>query len=267
MGLSCSPPASICPRRNFPIPGSKRQRDVACALERRGVRRSRSRRMICIAKRLVTALAVVALSAAAASPDTILQTDAQGQRQVIQTQAIVVREDSYAVIYKHFDLKQRRVVKVQLNQGSLPYQVVRSSAARRQQIVNLWKQFGYTTTITGQDGKKTTIYDAYLDFFPPTGGVFLESVPARTSLPLLLTSGGADQIDFSDIASIQIQDSQFTVTLTSGRAEAGKLIPPTSRPAIPHFMGITAQYQPASENVYDYSVPLANIRLIHFENN
>src|SRR5579875_2601553 len=146
--------------------------------------------MIRIAKRLLAILAIATLSVATATPDTILQTDTQGHRQIIQTQAIVVREDAYAVVYKHFDLKQRRIMKVRLNQGSLPYQVVRASAARHQQIVNLWKQFGYTTAVTGQDGKKTIIYDSYLDFFPPVGGVFLESVPARTNLPLLLTSGG-----------------------------------------------------------------------------
>lgn len=220
-----------------------------------------------IAKRLLAILVLLALTAAGAFPDTVLQTDAQGQRQVIQTQAIVVHEDSYTVVYKHFDLKQRLVVKVRLNQGSLPYQVVRSSTAQRQQIINLWKQFGYTVTVTDLSGKKTTIYDAYLDFFPPSGGVFLESVPARTSLALLLSSGGADEVDFSDLASVQIQSGQVTVTLTNGRSETGKLAPPTNRPAIPHFMGITDHYTPDSEEVYDFSLPLTSIRQIHFENN
>lgn len=218
-------------------------------------------------KRLLAAIALLALSVTAASPDTILQANAKGRGEVVQAHAIVAREDSYAVVYKHFDLKWRRIVEVQLDQGSLPYQVVRSSTAQRQQIINLWKQFGYTVTITDQAGNKTAIYDAYLDFFPPSGGVFLESVPARTSLPLLLTGGGADEISFSDITSIQVQGDQLTVTRTSGRVETGKLLPPTDQPAIPHFMGITDHYPPGSQDVYDFSLPLAQIRQIHFENN
>lgn len=221
---------------------------------------------MCTAKCLLVTLVLLALGAGVASSDTILQTDAQGQRQVVQTQAIAVRDDSSAVVYKHFDLKQRLVIKVQLNQTSLPYEIVRSSASTRQQIVGLWKQFGYTATVTDQAGKKTTVYDAYLDFFPPPGGVFLETVPARTNLPLLLTNGGADEVDFSDLALVQIHGDQLTVTLANGRIEAGKLIPPTSRPAVPNFMGITDHYAPDSENVYDFSLPLTQIRQIHFEN-
>ncbi|MGH9359008.1 MAG: hypothetical protein ACRD1O_07530 [Terriglobia bacterium] len=215
---------------------------------------------------LFVGLALIAFSSTA-SPDTILQTDAQGQRQVIQSQAIVVRDDSFALAYKHFDLKQRRIEKVQLDQGSLPYQVVQASAAQRKQIVKLWKQFGFTASVTDQAGKKTTVYDVYLDFFPPSGGVFLESVPARTNLPILLAAGGADQVDFSDIASIQVRGGKLTVILTNGRTETGTLIPPTNRPAIPHLMGITDHYQPGSANVYDFSLPLAQIREIRFQGN
>ncbi|MGH9356277.1 MAG: hypothetical protein ACRD10_09125 [Terriglobia bacterium] len=217
-------------------------------------------------KRLLVTLALLALSAGVAAPDTIVQTDAQGQRQVVQAQAIVVRDDASEVVYKHFDLKQRLVMKVQLNQATLPYQIARSSGASRRQIVELWKQFGYTATVTDQAGKKTTVYDAYLDFFPPPGGVFLEPVPPRAALPLLLTKGGADEMDFSDVAAVQIHGDELTVTLANGRIETGKLIPPTSRPAAPSFMGITDRYAPDSENVYDFSLPLTQIRQIHFEN-
>ncbi len=220
------------------------------------------------AKIAVLTMAGIFLGAASVCRgDVILQTNAQGKQEVIQTDAIVVQENSYVVVYKHFDLKQRRVVKVSLNQGSLPYQVVRSGPTQRQEIVNLWKQFGYTVTVAEESGKTVTIYDAYLDFFPPAGGVFLESVPARTNLPLLLTSGGANEVDFSDIATIQVEGSQLTVKLTNGRVEAGKLIPPTSRPAIPHIMGITSRYAPASSHVYDFSLPLSQVREIQFQEN
>ncbi len=215
---------------------------------------------------LAIALALIAFSPAA-SPDTILQTNAQGQRQVIQSQAIVIRDDSFEVVYKHFDLKQRRIEEVQLNRGSTPYQVVQASAVQRQQIVRLWKQFGYTATVTDRAGKTVTIYDVYLDFFPPSGGVFLESVPARTNLPILLTTGGADEVDFSDITSVQVQAGKLTVTTTNGHIETGTLIPPTNRPAIPHLMGITDHYQPGSANVYDFSLPLLQIREIRFQGN
>ncbi|MGH9773011.1 MAG: hypothetical protein ACRD4Q_15155, partial [Candidatus Acidiferrales bacterium] len=150
-------------------------------------------------------LALTTLALAPVRADTITQTNAQGETRVIQSAAIVIQNNSDAVIYKHFDLKQRRVVEDHLDQGSLPYQVVVSSTAQRAQILNLWKKFGYTATVVTQAGKKTQIYDAYFDFFPAPGGLgaFLETVPARTNLPLLLDNGGADQVDFDQITSIR----------------------------------------------------------------
>src|SRR5579863_3051147 len=113
-------------------------------------------------------LAAAAVNAPLLS-DTVYQTNAQGKQVVIQRQAIVVQEDSNYVYYKHFELKDRRVEKVGLNQGSLPYRVDRSPAADRQQIVSIWKRFGYKVTVTDAAGKTTEVFDAFLDFYPPAG--------------------------------------------------------------------------------------------------
>lgn len=219
-------------------------------------------------KYAVLAFAPALFAAVLLSADTITQTNSQGQRVVIQTDAIAIENDSYAVIYKHFDLQQRRIVKAKLDQGSLPYSVVESSSSERRQIVKLWQKFGYTATVTSKDGKTTQVFDCYIDFFPGPGGIgaFLESVPPRTNLPIQFDSGGVDEIDFDQIASIANQNGHLTVSLTSGKVETGKFLMPTQQPAVVHFMGITAQYKAASSQVYDFSVPLAEITAIRFDN-
>ena len=71
-------------------------------------------------------LLLLSLLASLASPsraDTIYQMNAQGKQVVVQRDAIVVSEDSSFVVYKHFELKDRRVEIVRLNKGSLPYSV------------------------------------------------------------------------------------------------------------------------------------------------
>ena len=68
-------------------------------------------------------LLLLSLLASLASPsraDTIYQMNAQGKQVVVQRDAIVVSEDSSFVVYKHFELKDRRVEIVRLNKGSLP---------------------------------------------------------------------------------------------------------------------------------------------------
>ncbi|HEV2419650.1 MAG TPA: hypothetical protein VGX94_17780 [Terriglobia bacterium] len=218
-------------------------------------------------KYCVLALALLLCTPIFTPADTITQTNAEGQRMVVQTNAIVIENDSYAVVYKHFDLQQRRVVKAKLNQGSLPYNVVESNASERQQIVRLWEKFGYTATVTTRAGKKTQVYDCYFDFFPGPGGIgaFLESVPPRANLPIQFDSGGVDQIEFDQITSIANQNGHLTVTLTNGKVETGKFLMPTQQPAVVHFMGITGQYQPASSQVYDFSMPLPDISEIRFD--
>lgn len=219
-------------------------------------------------KYLAIGLALAAFGAAAVRADTIIQTNAEGQRIVIQQNAIVVQQTQYTITYKHFDLKQRRVVKVQINQGSLPFQAVTASPAQRQGIVNVWKQFGYTATVVAESGKQTHVYDTYFDFFPPSSlGTFLEVVPPRTNLPILIDGGGADEIDFSRISEIDNSDGRLKVILTNGRTLSGKFLMPTSEPAVTHFMGITNRYSPSSLKVYDFSVPLRQIKQIRFVNN
>src|SRR5574337_787189 len=103
------------------------------------------------------------LAAAPLSADTIFQTNAQGKQVVVQRDAIVVKEDSSFLIYKHFELKERRGTKVTLNKGSLPYAVAPGTPAEQQQIVDTWKRFGYKATATDLAGKTTRVSDAYLD--------------------------------------------------------------------------------------------------------
>lgn len=218
------------------------------------------------AVRSVSILLAVALASPLGGADIISQTDAQGNRVLIQRDAIVVKEDSSSVYYKHFDLKERRVEKVALDKGALPYLVNTSPPEDRQQIVEVWKRFGYKATVTDQTGKSTRVFDAYLDFYPPGGrGSLLESVPPRTRLPVELDNGGADEIEFSKIARIEFYGARLKLTLRDGQTLAGKFLMPTSRPAEARFLGLTDHYNPVSEDVFDFSLPLVRIKEIRFE--
>ena len=198
--------------------------------------------------------------------DTIYQATAEGHRRVIQSNAILVHDDSSILVYKHFDLPDMRVEKVQLSKGSLPYTVIPSSPAQRQSIVELWKRFGYTAMVTDTSGKTTQVFDAYIDYYPPGGrGSLLVSVPAVTSFPLLIDGGGADIQDFSKIARVEFQDGEITLKLTNGNVERGKFLMPTSQPAEARFLGITDKYDPASADVFDFSEPLSHLKTIAFQ--
>lgn len=199
--------------------------------------------------------------------DTIYQTNAVGKEVVIQRDAILVKEDSSSLLYKHFDLKERRVVTVRLNKGSLPYTVDPSSKEDRQRIVETWKQFGYKAVVTDQEGKITRVFDVYLDFYPPGGrGSLLESVPPRTTLPVMLDHRGADEIEFSDLDHIEFQGDRLKLTLRKGQAEEGRFLMPTDQPAEARFLGITDHYDPASEEVFDFALPLPRLKEIRFLN-
>ena len=211
-------------------------------------------------------LAAVFGAAALLRADTIYQTNAQGRRGVIQRDAIIVKDDSAFLIYKHFDLRDRRVEKVSLSRGSLPYTVETSDAAARKQIVGTWKRFGYTATVVDLSGKSTRLFDLYLDFYPPGGrGSLLESVPARTTLPVLMDGGAADEIDFSKITLIEVREARLRITLRDGQTEDGRFLMPTDKPAEVRVLGITDQYEPASPDVFDLSLPLARVKEIRFE--
>ena len=209
---------------------------------------------------------VIILAAALLPADTIYQSNSRGQRAVIHRDTIVVSEDSTSIVYKHFELKERRVVKVRLSQGSAPYLVDPSSAPDKQRIVKTWMRFGYTAKVTDVEGKTTQLYDAYLDFYPPEGrGSLLESVPARTSFPMLIEGGGADDFEFSRLVRAEFLGEQLKVTLQDGRVVTGRFLMPTDKPAEARILGITDAYNPDSEDVFNFSLPLARLREIEFE--
>jgi hypothetical protein len=148
----------------------------------------------------------------------------------------------------------------------LPYNVQTSDAPQRAQIVEIWKRFGYKAAITDQAGKITHLFDLYLDFYPPGGrGSLLESVPPRTSLPLLLDNGGADEVDFFQIDRVSLQGDRLSITLRDGKTLDGKFLMPSTHPAEARILGITDRYDPASPEVFDFSVPLSKLKLISFE--
>jgi hypothetical protein len=211
-------------------------------------------------------LAWLACLAAPLAADTIYQTSAQGRQVVVQREAIVVTEDSSFVVYKHFELRDRRVEIVRLNKGSLPYSVQTSSPDQRRQIVEVWKRFGYKATVTDLEGKTTRLYDVYLDFYPPGGrGSLLESIPPTTSFALLLDNGSADDVEVSKIDGVQIHGDHLKVTLRDGQVEEGKFLMPTNQPAEVRCLGITDQYNPSSPEVFDFSLPLPKLREIKFD--
>lgn len=198
--------------------------------------------------------------------DTIFQTNSQSKEIALQRDAIVIVQDSSFIVYKHFDLKERRVMVVRLNRGSLPLRVQISDAGARAQIVENWKRFGYKATITDRAGKITHVFDLYLDFYPPGGhGSLLESVPALTTFPVQLDNGGPDEFGFEKIDRVDIQGERLGFTLRDGKTVTGKFLMPTTQPAEVRVLGITEKYDPAAQEVFDYSVPLSQLKLISFE--
>jgi hypothetical protein len=211
-------------------------------------------------------LAVLAGLALPSRPDTIYQMNDQGKQVVVQRDAIVISEDSSFVVFKHFELRDRRVEIVRLNKGSLPYSVQTANPQQRRQIVEVWKRFGFKATVTDLTGKATSVYDVYLDFYPPGGrGSLLESIPAATSFTVLLDNGSADDVEFSKIKSLEIQGDHLKISLRNDKIETGKFLLPTTQPAEARLLGISDQYDPASERVFDFSLPLARIKEISFD--
>ncbi len=198
--------------------------------------------------------------------DTIFQTNSQGKEIILQRDAIVIQQDSSLVVYKHFDLKERRVTVVSLNRGSLPFRVQISDAGGRAQIVEVWKRFGYKATLTDQAGKISRVFDLYLDFYPPGGrGSLLESIPPRTNFAMQVDNGGGDEFEFDKIDRVEIRVDRLGITLREGKSVTGKFLMPTTQPAEARVLGITEKYDPASQQVFDFSVPLSQLKLISFE--
>ena len=216
--------------------------------------------------RALLVLTLLAAMSVASKADTIFQATADGGRRVIQSNAILVHQDSSILIYKHFDLPDMRVEKVQLSKGSLPFTVVISSPLQRQSIVELWKHFGYTAEVTDLSGKTTRVFDAYIDYYPPNGqGSLLVAVSPVTSFPLLMNGNQADVEDFSKIARVAFQNGEITLTLTNGHVERGKYLMHNTKPAEARFLGITDKYNPASHDVFDFSEPISHLKTIVFQ--
>ena len=215
---------------------------------------------------ILLSLALLVSLAPSSRADTIYQMSAQGRQVVVQAGAIVVSEDSSFLVYKHFEQRDQRVEIVRLNKGSLPYSVETASPDARRQIVEVWKRFGFKATVTDLAGKTTRVFDVYLDFYPPGGrGSLLESVPPATSITVLLDNGIPEEAEFSKIDRLQVQGDHMKMTLRNGQLEEGKFLMPTTQPVEVRLLGITDQYNPASQQVFDLSLPLAKIKEISFD--
>lgn len=211
-------------------------------------------------------LAIFGPAGARLAADTLFTTNPQGKQVVVHRETIVVKNDASFIVYKHFELKERRVVKVRLSRGAHRYRIETSSPEERQQIVAKWKRFGYKGTVISQTGVSTRLFDIYLDFYPPGGrGSLLESVPARTTLPVLIEGGSADELSFSKIRRIDLQGEHLTITLTDGQVGQARFLTPTDQPAEARFLGITDEYDPASEDVFDFFIPLQQVKEIRFD--
>lgn len=200
------------------------------------------------------------------SADTIYQTDARGKTVVIHREGILVKQDPSFIDYKRFELKDRRVVKTRLSRGAHTYKVTTSTPDERRQIVDKWRRFAYTATVTDTAGKTTKLSGLYLDFYPPGGrGSLLESLPPRTALPVLIEGAGADEIDFSKFSSMVFQGERMTLTFTNGQVKSASFLLPTEQPAEARFLGMTDQYDPASPEVFDFAIPLDKVKEVRFE--
>jgi hypothetical protein len=209
---------------------------------------------------------LILLAPIASRADTIYQTDARGRTVVMHREAILVKQDASSIEYKHFELKERRVVKIRISRGAQNYTVTTTSPEDRRQIVAKWRRFAYTATLTDTAGNTTKLAGLYLDFYPPAGrGSLLESVPARTSFPVLIEAGSADEIDFSKISRLEFQGERITMTLTDGQVKQAKFLMPTDQPAEARFLGITDKYDPASPDVFDFAIPLEKVKDLRFE--
>ncbi|HEV3278862.1 MAG TPA: hypothetical protein VG860_18755 [Terriglobia bacterium] len=206
------------------------------------------------------------LSAAPLVADIISQTSSAGRQVVIQRDAIVVKQDPATITYKHFDLKERRIVKATLQESSLPYTINRSAPDNRRQIVDLWRRFGFSATVTDTSGKASQVCDVYIDFYPPGGqGSLLETLPADTHFSVQFADGSTDLVDFADIARVEFVGDHLRLTLTNGQVKEARYLMPTAHPAEARILGVTDKYDPASEDTFDFSLSFARIKQIDFD--
>ena len=212
---------------------------------------------------LVMAGTLIPFSARWGRGDTIFQTTPQGTERILRRNTIVVKEDPNSIFYKHFELKERRVVKVRLEKGSFRVRVEKSDAAVREQIVANWKRFGHTAEVTDIDGNSKRLFSLYLDFYPPGGrGSLHNTVPPRTTLPVRFADGGMDEIEFSVIKRIEFQGFRMRIQLNSGASLDCEFRMPTDQPAEARFLGMTDAYPVDSEEVFDFFLPLEKLKEI-----
>ena len=200
-----------------------------------------------------------------ARADTIFQRTPQRTERIHHRNAIVVQEDSSSILYKHFDLKERRVVKVRLLKGSLPYRVEKSDPDKRERIVATWRQFGFTAQVTDKTGKTSKVSALFLDFYPPGGrGSLFAPIPPRTALPVLLPGGRVLEIEFADIDRVEFHAHRMQVHLAEGQVVECEFRTPSKEPAEARLLGITGNYSPESKEVFDFSIRVDNIQSVKF---
>ena len=210
-------------------------------------------------------LSLLPLFATPAGADTIYQRTPQRTERIHHRNAIVVQEDSSSILYKHLDLKERRVVKVRLLKWSLPYRVEKSDPEKRGRIVATWRQFGFTAQVTDKTGKTTKVSALFLDFYPPGGrGSLFTPIPPRTSLPVKLPGGRVIDIEFADIDRIEFHARRMQVHLLEGQVVECEFRTPSSEPAEARLLGMTGNYSPESTDVFDFSLRVDNIQSVKF---
>jgi hypothetical protein len=80
-----------------------------------------------------------------------------------------------------------------------------------------------------------------------------------------LEGGGADELDFSQLERVEFQGDRMRLNLRNGQVLTARFLMPTNQPAEARFLGITDQYDPASPQVFDFSMPLERLREVRFE--
>ena len=132
--------------------------------------------------------------------------------------------------------------------------------------MDIWKRFGFKATVTDLAGKDHPRLRRLPGFLPSRRARLVVGIgPSHNQLHLLMDNGSADDVEISKIDRVEIQGDHLKMTLRNGQIEEGKFLMPTNQPAEVRFLGITDQYNPASQQVFDFSLPLAKIKEIRFD--
>ncbi len=74
-----------------------------------------------------------------------------------------------------------------------------------------------------------------------------------------------DEIEFDKIDHVEIHGDRLSINLREEKTVSGKFVMPTAKPAEVRLLGITDEYNPENPRVFDFSVPLSQLKLISFE--